>query len=77
MKLESVYDLINDLKLGMIIVCETWIKTAGNFARVREDIEESKGLKINAYNRPGKKVGGGVCIIHDPNKMKLEENKFN
>ena len=34
------------------------------------------GYKIHAYNRPGKRHGGGVCIITDPNKIKAEENKF-
>ena len=35
-----------------------------------------KGLGIYSYNRPGSRPGGGVSIIYDPRKIKLEENKF-
>ena len=42
------------------------MKSQGNYERIREELEESRGLKIIAANRPGKRRGGGVCIVYDP-----------
>ena len=52
------------------------MKSNKNYDRIREDIIHNRQLDIFAYNRPGKKVGGGVCIVFNPLKLKLEENKF-
>ena len=75
-KIESLCDQINVYSVAAVFVSETWLKTEVNFARVKEKLELDKGLKIHSYNRPGKRVGGGVCLISDPRKIKLEENKF-
>ena len=75
-KIVSVYNLFEELTVSAVLICESWFKSGGNYLRIKEDIELNKGLKSHAYNRPGKRVGGGVCVISDPNKLKLEENKF-
>ena len=39
-------------------------------------MELNRGLRLHTYNRPGKRLGGGVAVVSDPNKLKLEENRF-
>ena len=75
-KIQSLYDHIEEYNVSIAYVTETWIKSTGNYSRLKEDIELNKGLAIHSYNRPGKKVGGGVAIISDPTKIKLQENRF-
>ena len=75
-KLDSAFELFEEHDISALFVCETWLKTGSSYIRVKEEIEDSKGLKLISYNRPGKRVGGGVCIISDPAKISLEENKF-
>ena len=76
MKLQSLYDTILDCDADVALICETWMKSDNNYNRIKEEIENDKKLNIFAYNRPGKKRGGGVCIIADPQRLKLVENKF-
>ena len=52
------------------------MKDGGNYERIEDDIVNRKGLQLIAYNRPGKRRGGGVCIVIDPRKLKMEEHKF-
>ena len=59
------------MDLAVALISETWLKN--NYERVREEIEDDKGLQLFARNRVGKKVGGGVCMVVDKKKMKLEE----
>ena len=75
-KLESLYDYFNAFELTAFFVCESWLKKDRNYDRIKEDIQLNKGLCIHSYNRPGKRQGGGVCIITNPDKVKVEENKF-
>ena len=76
LKLPSFYETFEDSELSLACVCETWLKSDGNFNRIKEDLKERKNLDIYAYNRPGKRRGGGVSIIVDPTKIKVSENKF-
>ena len=75
-KMASLLNYINAYELSIALVTETWIKRDGNLSRIKEELELNKGLVIHEYCRPGKRRGGGVCIISDPNKIKLTENKF-
>ena len=76
LKIDSLCDQIVAYNAAVVLITESWLKTSRNFDRVKERLELDKGLKIHAYNRPGKRAGGGVCIVSDPRKIKLEENKF-
>ena len=75
LKIPSLIDMFTDGEAHIALLTETWIKSS-NYERIKEDIELNAGLKLFEYNRPGKRRGGGVGIIVDPNKIKLEENKF-
>ena len=74
MKLPSLLDLFKDTILSVALLTETWLK--GNYCTVEEMIKNDYGLDIIAYNRPGKKRGGGMAIVFDPAEMTLTENKF-
>ena len=74
MKIPSLIDLFNEYDLSIVLITETWIKH--NIDRIKEDLNLNYGLEIIYYNGPGTKRGGGVAIVYNPLKMKLEENKF-
>ena len=63
------------MDLHAVIITETWIKTNKNAERINEQIRMQNGLDIISYNRPGRRQGGGVAIVYDPNELKLSENK--
>ena len=62
--------------MAAVLITETWLKQGKNFEKIYEDIRMNKGLELIAYNRPGKRRGGGVAIAFNPSKLKLKENKF-
>ena len=76
MKLESMYENIENNELAALLLTETWIKSDRNLERINDDITKRSGYGFLYYNRPGKKNGGGVAIVFDTKKLKLEENKF-
>ena len=71
-----MYDLIFNADIDAVLLTETWLKDGGNYQRVYDDITKSKGLGIIAYNRPGRRRGGGVAIVFNKSKLVLEEHKF-
>ena len=75
-KIDSIYQYFEEYGVASVFVCETWMKSGGNYNRIEEELAMNKNLSLIAYNRPGKKVGGGVGIIFDPTKLRLQENVF-
>ena len=75
-KIDSLYDLVESYDVTAAFICETWLKKNKNYERILEDVELNRGLKLYSYNRPGKRHGGGVSILADPRRIKLDENKF-
>ena len=76
LKLDSVYSLMNDGDIDVLLLTETWVKSDRNLNRIKDDIVERNGFGFIHYNRPGKRNGGGVAIIYNRSKLTLEENKF-
>lgn len=76
MKLDSLFDMFKNTNCAAALLTETWIKSGGNFDRIYDEITNSHGLGMIAYNRPGRRRGGGVAIVFNKSKISLEEHKF-
>ena len=58
-----------------MIITETWMKPR-NTDKIKEDMQQNKGLDLLFYNRPGKKNGGGVAIVFRPSKARITNYSF-
>ena len=75
-KLQSVYDLFEELDLSFALITETWMKTGRRTNEACDEIRNGQGLQIVYKNRDqcktGSETGGGVAIIFDPRKISLK-----
>ena len=65
-----------EYEVSAFLICESWLKSSGNFYRFKDELTNSRGLEVFAANRPGTRRGGGVCLVIDPKKLKLTQNKL-
>ena len=75
-KIDSMYDMFNELDVSVAVITETWSKDNENYKRIKERSEHEHGLSIIAKHRPGRKKGGGVFIVAKNNCVEAKEYKL-
>ena len=80
-KINSLVDYMTELDLHFALITETWFRDGEEMERIRVDLREGESLEIKYKNRQttrnGRVInGGGVAIIHDPDKISLKEHKI-
>ena len=76
-KIESVYDIFDELDISIAIVTETWSKNDNTFERIKERSLHEKGITIIHKHRPGTKKGGGVFVMARNKFVTMSKYKLN
>ena len=75
-KIHSLCDYFVDLDLSFAAVTETWMRDGVAADKICVDLLHGSGLKTILKNRPVKNQkgnsGGGVAIVHDPEKISFK-----
>ena len=75
----SLIDNFQNPDLHMAIVTESWMKPGPGLQQDIRDLEDGQNLKMIHNSRPsrrGKTAGGGVAIIYDAGKLRMNQRKI-
>ena len=74
--LESLYDSIDELDLGFVVITESWLTKGEELQQLERDLDSGHGPSIITRCRPkqsGRNPGGGVAIISRKRNIKITE----
>ena len=78
-KMNSLVDYFEECDLTLAIVAESWLKPGAPLQEDLDDLEMGQNLRIVHHSRKsrrGKNAGGGIAIVYNKNKIKLNERRI-